>query len=86
VVASDAGGIPEVVERGVSGTLHPVGDVDAMAESAIEILSDPQLWTRYSQGGRRIAVERFSAASVVPRYEALYRRVLDGKGQPEPPR
>lgn len=80
VVASDAGGIPEVVTHGETGYLYPPGSVEEMAEAGTEILTDPRLWTRLSEAGRQMAVERFSAASVVPRYERLYERVLAGSG------
>ncbi len=40
VVASRVGGLPEVVRDGETGMLCPVGDVDAMAEAAIGLLSD----------------------------------------------
>jgi N-acetyl-alpha-D-glucosaminyl L-malate synthase BshA len=76
VVASRAGGIPEVVEDGTSGYLFPVGATDDMADAAIRILSDAALAQRLSAGARRIAIERFSATAIVPRYEALYEQVL----------
>src|SRR4030095_6759032 len=41
VVSSRVGGLPEVIEDGVSGFLHPPDDIDAMAKSAIDLLSDP---------------------------------------------
>jgi len=75
VVASRTGGLPEVVEHGESGYLFPPGSVAEMAEGGIEILSDPERHRAFSQAGRRIAEERFSAASVVPMYERLYERV-----------
>jgi N-acetyl-alpha-D-glucosaminyl L-malate synthase BshA len=74
VVASDVGGVPEVVEDGVSGRLVPVGDVDAIAQAALELLQ-----TERWNAARSAAIERaqgFSAERVVPRYEALYERVL----------
>ncbi len=80
VVGSAGSGLAEVVEDGVSGHLHPVGDVEAMAASALELLADRDRWDRFSTAGRRRAVERFSADEVVPRYEACYRRVLEGGG------
>ena len=40
VVCSDVGGLPEVIENGISGFLCPVGDINAMAEKAIHILED----------------------------------------------
>ena len=78
VVASLAGGLPEVVEDDVSGYLLAVGAVDEMAEAGVRILSDPGLADRLSKGARTLAVERFSAKAIVPRYEALYERVVGG--------
>jgi N-acetyl-alpha-D-glucosaminyl L-malate synthase BshA len=79
VVASNAGGLPEVVEDGVSGYLLPVGAVDAMADAGVRILSDPARLKEMSAAARSIAVEKFSTAAIVPQYEALYERVLNGK-------
>jgi L-malate glycosyltransferase len=76
VVASNVGGLPEVVLDGVTGFLHPPGNVDRMADSAIKILSDPELHARMAAEGVRLAVERFSASRIVPQYEALYERTL----------
>ena len=72
VVASNVGGLPEVVVDGATGFLHPPGDIEAMAKSAIEILSDPALHARLAAEGQRLAVERFSADRIVPQYAALY--------------
>ncbi len=77
VVASNVGGLPEVVIDGVTGSLHPPRDVAAMAESAARILADPALRARMSENSRRLAFERFNADRVVPLYEALYRRVIE---------
>jgi len=79
VVASNAGGIPEVVQDGVSGYLLPVGAIEEMAQAGIRVLTDDALRKRLSTQARAIAVERFSTQSIVPRYEALYERVLAGK-------
>ena len=75
VVASRAGGLPEVVEDGVSGILEPVGSVEAMGRRAIELLRDP---ARHA-AMRAAAIQRareFSADRVVPMYEELYREVI----------
>lgn len=72
VVASRAGGLPEVIDDGVNGILEPVGSVEAMGRRAVELLRDP---ARY-QAMCAAAVEkaqRFSAEKIVPMYEALYR-------------
>ena len=76
VVASNVGGLPEVVTDGVTGFLHPPADVQRMADSAIAILSDPDLHARMAAAGARLSVERFSADRIVPQYEELYERTL----------
>ena len=76
VVASNAGGLPEVIEHGVSGLLHPVGDVDGMAASGVALLSDPALHERMADAAVRVVRERFCAQRVVPMYEAHYERAL----------
>ncbi len=76
VIASDAGGLPEVVEHGVTGFLAPVGDVEKMAGYAIRLLSDRALCRAFSQAARKRAVERFDYHDIVSQYEAVYERVL----------
>ncbi len=85
VVGSSGSGLAEVVEDGVTGSLHPVGDVGAMADSAMEYLTDDELWERTSRAARTRANEDFSASRVVPAYEQFYREVTgvggdDGRG------
>lgn len=80
VIASRVGGLPEVVDHGVSGYLYPPGSVELMAEAGIALLSDERHHAEIVEAGRRVAVERFSAASVVPRYEAIYERIVNGGG------
>jgi len=74
-VASRVGGIPEVMENNVTGCLVPFGDVDAYAGAVTELIRDPARRTTLGRAAQRRAREHFSAAAVVPRYEALYRRV-----------
>lgn len=81
VIASRAGGLPEVVVDGETGFLLPVGDVDGMAERAIEILSDDALRARMGKAGRAWAIEQFDTAKVIPRYLEYYDRVLRGEGR-----
>jgi len=78
VVASRVGGLPEVVEHGVSGFLLEKGNVTAMGDAAAEILSDEVLHADMKAAGRRLAVERFSAEAVVPLYEGYYESVVEG--------
>jgi N-acetyl-alpha-D-glucosaminyl L-malate synthase BshA len=76
VIATRTGGLPELVEDGVNGWLHPVGDVEGMAGRALELLSDATLHARFSQGARQSAEERWRPEPKVALYETLYRRVL----------
>lgn len=76
VVASRAGGLPEVVRDGESGFLLPVGDVDAMAAAVGRVLDDAALHRRLSHAARADAVERFARAPMVTRYERYYEKVL----------
>jgi len=78
VVGSRVGGIPEVVEDGVTGLLAPVGDVAAMSAAALELLGDPARHREFSRRARADAVERFAEEKIVARYRALYERVLAG--------
>jgi L-malate glycosyltransferase len=80
VVATDIGGIPEVVEDGETGYLLPLGDVPGMAAAALRLLGDEDLRRRFGAAARRRAVERFGQAAVVARYRSIYERVVDGVG------
>lgn len=75
VVGSRAGGLPEVVEDGVSGILEPPGSVEAMGRRAVELLRDPVRHAAMSAA----AVEKaqlFDADRIVPKYESLYREMV----------
>jgi N-acetyl-alpha-D-glucosaminyl L-malate synthase BshA len=74
-VATRVGGIPEVMEDGRSGLLAPAGDPAALAAAVQNLLDHPDLRRELGQAAQERARARFSAAAIVPRYEALYRRV-----------
>ncbi|HEY9517220.1 MAG TPA: N-acetyl-alpha-D-glucosaminyl L-malate synthase BshA [Gemmatimonadaceae bacterium] len=76
VVASDIGGLPDVVRDGITGALRAVGDVDAMSDAAIGILSDRARWSTMSAAAAADARARFSRDDIVSRYEAFYERTL----------
>ncbi len=75
VIASAAGGIPEVVEDGKTGFLAPPGDVATMVDRSLRVLGNPDEHSRLKQNAAARALD-FSADKVVPRYEALYEEVL----------
>lgn len=76
VVAYNVGGLPEVVRNGETGRLTPVGDVQAMAEAAIELLADDGRHASFSRAARADALHRFTLGAALDRYEAYYRRVV----------
>ena len=79
VVASNVGGLPEVIEDGVSGFLHPPDALDAMAASSIQLLTDASLRSRMSKAACRRVREEFCAERVVPMYEACYRELVESQ-------
>ncbi len=75
VIASDVGGLPEVVVNGETGFLAPVGAVDEMVDRARSILSDAARLARMRAAASEHALV-FSAERVVPVYESLYQECL----------
>jgi N-acetyl-alpha-D-glucosaminyl L-malate synthase BshA len=76
VVASRVGGLPELIESGVTGLLHDPRDIEAMAESALRLLSDTDFRSGVTAAARRVATEQFCDTIVVPQYELYYRETL----------
>ena len=76
VIATNSGGLPEVVTHGVTGFLFPVGDVDSMAAAAIEILGDDARRKRMGADARAVAIEKFDEVNVLPVYRRLYEKTL----------
>jgi len=77
VVATEGSGLSEVVEDGVTGYLRPVGDVDALADACIKILSDPEMAHQMGERGRERATRCFQAHRVTESYMSLYHSVLN---------
>jgi N-acetyl-alpha-D-glucosaminyl L-malate synthase BshA len=76
VIASDIGGLPEVIVHGETGYLLPVGDIAGMAAKAVELLCDPARHALFRTQARRRAEQNFDAVRIIPQYEALYEEVL----------
>jgi N-acetyl-alpha-D-glucosaminyl L-malate synthase BshA len=72
VVASNAGGLPEVVEHGFTGFLHDSTNVAGYVASTLKLLSNETLRRTMGRRGRRVARERFSAEEMVQRYVQVY--------------
>ena len=91
VIATNSGGVTEVVVHGKTGYLCEVGDIESMAEYARAILTQPELRTALGQAGRKRALEKFSVDLIVDQYEHLYEEVrarradvMEKKHSPEP--
>jgi N-acetyl-alpha-D-glucosaminyl L-malate synthase BshA len=76
-ISTRAGGVPEVIDHGISGFLADVGDVETMARYAIELLTDEQKLREMGKRARAVAMERFCSTKIVKQYEDFYRRVLE---------
>jgi N-acetyl-alpha-D-glucosaminyl L-malate synthase BshA len=74
-IATNAGGVPELVTHGVDGFLEAVGDVSAHADRAIELLTDKALHARMSATARETALRRFCTSLIIPQYEEYYEEV-----------
>ena len=76
VVASCVGGLPEVIEHGVTGYLHPPDDVEGMARSAVELLTTPLLHRKMAAAALLAVQVKFCDQKIVPLYESYYEEVL----------
>lgn len=75
VVATNAGGIPEIITHGKNGFLCDIGNVEQMSNFAISILENDKILEAFSMEARKQA-ERFDIHKIVPQYELLYDQVL----------
>ncbi len=72
VVATNGGGVPEIVENGKTGILVPMGDVQAMADAICRILADPALAAEMGSRGRQRVADHFTVQQTARRVEAVY--------------
>ena len=75
-IATRVGGVPELIDDGVTGLLYEVGDVHSMANGTLNLLSDKGRLEKMREAGRRTAQTRFCATLVVPQYVRYYEQVL----------
>jgi len=75
VIGTDVGGFPDVVVRGETGWLVPVGDVVAIADAVQHLLSDANAAQRMGMAGRERAAQYFSSRVVLQQYIACYQEI-----------
>jgi len=76
VVASNVGGLKELISHGVDGYLVKIGDVEALAQYSLKILQDSRLQEKFGRNARQKVLEKYTPDKVVPRYEDLYKETL----------
>jgi N-acetyl-alpha-D-glucosaminyl L-malate synthase BshA len=76
-IATDVGGVPELIDNGRNGLLFGVGDVEAMSAAAIALLGDGARLRAMSEAGRKTAQDHFCASRVIPLYEEYYDHVVN---------
>ena len=81
VIASDVGGLPEIVDDGRTGILVPPGDVEALARAIEELADDPARTAAMGRAGRARALEDFSQERCTERIAALYGPALAAGGE-----
>ncbi|UCH32147.1 MAG: N-acetyl-alpha-D-glucosaminyl L-malate synthase BshA [Candidatus Bathyarchaeota archaeon] len=76
VIATNVGGLKELISHGVDGYLVKVGDVKNLAQYALKILTDENLQKTLGNNARRKVREKYTPDKIVPKYEDLYRETL----------
>ena len=83
VVATRHGGIPEAVKDGESGFLVDEGDIQGLAEAALNLMADSSLYRRCAQGARDVVESHFAAGSAIDILEDCYEEVLAARSRSE---
>jgi glycosyltransferase involved in cell wall biosynthesis len=83
IVASAVGGVPEVVEDAVTGTLLHDRSPETLANAILHFLVDPAVGKRYGAAGRARYEQHFTARAMVSQYEKLYEHFLAQKRAPQ---
>lgn len=85
IVATRVGGNSELIESGLTGTLVPAANSDAMAQSILGYFLDRGTARRHAKAAQRLAVDRFSLSRMIADYVNVYERALEAVGNAIPP-
>ena len=77
-VATNVGGVPELIINGENGFMEPVGDIAAQSARVVELLTDDALHQRITAAGRQRALDVFCSERIIPQYERYYEQVVAG--------
>jgi glycosyltransferase involved in cell wall biosynthesis len=75
-VATQVGGLGELITPGVDGFLEPMGNTEAQAARVAALLTDEPLRERMGKAARKTATTRFCTDLIIPKYEELYRELI----------
>jgi L-malate glycosyltransferase len=75
VISTNAGGLPEINIQGVTGFMRPVGDIAGMTEDVLTLLKNDEMLKTFKHNALQQA-KAFDIDAIVPKYEALYERVI----------
>jgi glycosyltransferase involved in cell wall biosynthesis len=76
VVATRGGGVTEIIEDGITGTLVSMGSAEEMADAVIAVLSDAERAGRMAIAARKAVLERFAITTLVPKVQDVYTDLL----------
>ena len=85
IVATRVGGNSELIEAGMTGTLVPPANSEALAQAMLGYFNDPATARRHAKAARHLAESRFSLARMTTDYANLYERALAAAGISVPP-
>lgn len=76
VVATNAGGVPDIIQDGINGTLVPMRNADAMADAILDLLADPGKVKRMGRAAQKRVADAFTHIRQAQAVQALYQRLL----------
>jgi glycosyltransferase involved in cell wall biosynthesis len=76
VVATNGGGVPEIVQEGQTGLLVPMNDAESMAAAIIWLIENPEKGRQMGEAGRARALEHFSIQKTAGKIEEIYSLLL----------
>ncbi|MBY0145452.1 N-acetyl-alpha-D-glucosaminyl L-malate synthase BshA [Neobacillus niacini] len=76
-IGTNVGGMPEVIQHGVTGYICELGDIDDISSKAISLLTNQQIHEQFANNGVSVVNTKFRAEQIVGQYEQLYYKLLN---------
>lgn len=73
VISTNAGGLPEINEHGVTGYMSNIGDIESMSAHSVDLLKNEELLSKFKANAYAQA-QKFDIQNIIPQYEQLYNR------------